>query len=136
MSEDKKTYEVGYLLTSPEAERGIAGVLEQNKAEVVNVGKLAEIRLAYPIKKHQSALFGFAQFSAMPENIAPIKASLSLSNGVLRFLIIALTLLKSSAGQMAEQVKSEQPEIKNKEIKVPEILSNEALEKKLEEILK
>lgn len=135
MSEDQKTYEVGYLLISPEAEQELARVLEQNKAGVMSVGKLSEIKLAYPIKKHQSALFGFAKFSAMPESIAPIKASLSLNSGVLRFLIISFIPLKPSADQATEKVKSE-PEIKNKEVKVPEILSNEALEKKLEEILK
>ena len=52
MSEDKKTYEVGYLLTSPEAERGKTGVLEQNKSVKVNVGIMAEISYIYSIKKY------------------------------------------------------------------------------------
>lgn len=129
MSEDAKTYEISYLVKDSAGEQEVLKVLNQNQAEILRQGVLSEIRLAYPIKKHQSAQFGFVQFAAMPENVVQIKSALSLSPQILRILVISISKPTEAQKPLA---KKPEPEIKEAP---SNILSNEALEKKLEEIL-
>lgn len=135
MSEESKMYEIGYLLISPEAEREILGILNQHNCEIINQEELAEIRLAYNIKKQPSALFGFVQFKTLPENVIKIKGILSSNAKILRFIFIKLP-----PKTMIPEPRIEKPEPKVSEPKVsipkPAVLTNEALEERLEEILK
>ena len=93
----------------------------------------------------QSALLGFAQFSALPENADSIKKSLAANQKVLRSMLVNLSLKRITQIKEAETLrqsrgadqKFERP-AKPIESKVtrPAALTNEALEEKLEEILK
>lgn len=130
ISEDAKTYEISYLVKDSAGEQEVLKALQQYKAEIFRQGALSEIKLEYPIKKHQSAYFGFVQFISLPENIIQIKSVLILNPQVLR--ILAISIAKPADEQKPIASKPE-PEVKEAP---PSILSNEALEKKLEEILK
>lgn len=139
MNEDQKTYELGYLLKTSDAHGEVIELLKKQQAQIVNQPTPAEIKLAYPVKKHQSAFFGYVHFSAPPEAIAKIKPELALNQNVLRFLIINYSpkdyekTPRPSKYSSAKVAAGETTEVKPVG---PEILSNEALEKKLEEILK
>ena len=123
--ENKKEYEIGFILKNSEAEKELAGVLTQQEAEVTYKSPVTEVRLAYPIKKHQTAQFGFYYFKANPEVISKLNQVLGLNQNVLRFIIVT------------PPVKTQQQTAYRQEKKAPApIVSNEALSEKLEEILK
>lgn len=129
-TENKKEYEISFLLTSPEAEKELAGILQKHGADVFYQKPAAELPLAYKIKKHISAYFGFYHFRAMPEAIKPLKEELNLATPVLRFLIITPPVkLATEARPPSRFERGERKE-------TAPILSNEALSEKLEEILK
>ena len=125
--ENKKEYEIAYLLTSPEAEQEVLALLKQNGAEISHQKAAASIPLAYQIKKHATAFFGFAYFFADPSAIKPVTDALKLQKGVLRSLVITPPVRVAAPTV---------PGTGRPEKKVSPNISNEALEEKLEEILK
>ena len=139
---DIKKYEVGFLGRTENIKEEIIKLLESYKAEIVNNGNMSMIKLAYPIKKEKSAFFGYLHFNNYPNIIKKIEDSLKLNQQILRFIIIASPIngrpfVESRARNRT--FSSEIPVVKKVEIKKPKaqvVLSNEALEKKLEEILK
>ncbi len=133
-TENKKEYEISFLLASPEAEKELAGVLGKFGAEVFFQKPASSLQLAYKIKRQTSALFGWYHFRATSEAIKGIKDALNLTPGVLRFLILTPPV-KMTMGE------SDRREMRGADAKKPaapaaRILSNEALSEKLEEILK
>ncbi|MBI4993436.1 30S ribosomal protein S6 [Candidatus Wolfebacteria bacterium] len=144
MEKDLKKYEIGFLAYSEEARNNIVELLKVNSAEIINDGGFSKIKLAYPVKKHTSAFFGYIQFSSLPSAVVNLKDSLKLNSQILRFMIIILNpkaLLAKSSGRFfekseAKEFKKELEGIEVKKIRPQSVLSNEDLEKKLEEILK
>lgn len=151
MEKENKKYEISFLASSEEARNSVVEVLKKFKAEIFDEGEFKRIRLAYPVKKQTSAFFGYIQFSAVPSIISGLKDSLKLNSQILRFMIILAVdknvLLKPKDIQIFEKsAASDEPylqrEFKKVEKRIPKapkhqpILSNEDLEKKLEEILK
>lgn len=135
LEQEKKEYEVAFLLNSPENETEIIEILSGNQIESLNKSQVSEIKLAYPIKKRTSAFFGFCQFRALPENVKKISEDLKLKPNVLRFLVLnQLTkVLPSKPTHFTKPSKPTEPEAIQPKT---EALTNELLEKKLEEILK
>ena len=129
--EGKKEYEISYLLTAPEAEQEVISTLKQNGAEISVQKPVASITLAYPIKRHATAYFGFCQFMADASAIKSMDDALRLKKGVIRFLVMTPAVKVPTPGAFA--VKSDKAE---KKPVAPAALSNEALSEKLEEILK
>lgn len=121
---DTKDYEIAFALISQEAAKEVVDALSQHQAEVFYQSPLVDLRLAYTIKKHASAQFGFCQFKASPETIEKINNVLGLNPNVLRFLIV------TPPGKLASNAQPRQ------ERKLAPVLSNEAIEQKIEEILK
>lgn len=147
MQENKNTYELCYLIISPDTEAEIAGLLSSCQSDILHQGQVSEIRLAYPIKKQQSAFFGFARFSTLPANAVPIKTSLAQNQRILRSMLIKLSpkqlrnQVQATVNNERGTVNSEQGKVfqsKPSESKEPRsaVLTNQALEEKLEEILK
>lgn len=129
-SEGKKLYEVAFLLEDPSSEKTILDLLAQSKAVITNQSSINPLRLAYPIKKHLSAYFGYVNFEAEPLDIKNLSDALKLNNEILRFLIVSSAVKKPEGKK--EFKKLVQPEISTSK----SMLSNKALEEKLEEILK
>ena len=138
----KRDYELSFLLKMPEAETEIADVLSQHQLEIFEKGPVSEIKLAYPIKKQNSAYFGFCYFRGQPEDAQKVSESLLLKPSVLRYLLITPPVQsKTDAGRRAPRPSAPvKPAAAPAEIDIKpprqEILSNELLEEKLEEILK
>jgi ribosomal protein S6 len=152
ISEEKKQYEVSFLLRKEEDVPKLVKNLEEAGAQIIERGRVSEIRLAYPVRKERSALFGYIIFEAPAEKIKGLSDRLTLDKDILRFLIVTPAHGKITV-QPAErpkpkEVEPEKPEepkeataetfddkspetgIKEKEV------SSEELDKKLEEILK
>jgi len=136
---DKREYELSFLLKTKDAETAIETLLQQYSAEVFFKGPVVETRLSYPIKKQSQAHFGYMHFRALPEIAEKLMQSLKLNASVLRVLLITPPIKR------AEKVvrDSEERQVKAKPaaevvFAVPKngALTNEALEEKLEEILK
>ncbi len=131
--ETKKEYEISYLVTAPETEQEVLSVLKKNGAEITHQKAATSIVLAYPIKKHTSAYFGFCHFNVDAAAVEPIDATLRLHKGLIRFLIITPPVKMAASGLFGGNGRPERPE---KKVTAPGALSNEALSEKLEEILK
>ncbi len=143
MDKEQKKYEIGFLAKTDKDGKEIIESLKNYQALIVGEDNGLRIKLAYPIKKEESAFFGCIQFSAAPDIIKKISDELNLNNRILRFLIITPPIVKSatvSAPRTRRTVLFKEKEAAKKvEIKKSEpqpILTNEELEKKLEEILK
>lgn len=138
---DPKKYEIGYLVKNEGEESAVLNLLRNYKAQIIEEGKARKIRLAYPIKKETFAQFGFVHFLMAPELVKEFSSQLRLNAQVLRFIVITLP---SEAKMKASEVKFEKaplrPRVKSAEPmkKQPpsDMIDNEMLEKKLEEILK
>lgn len=140
-SEGKKVYELAFLLKDPSSEKVVLDFLAQHKAVAISQAQINSIKLAYPIKKYLSAFFGVINLEAEPENMKALSSALNLSADVLRFLIIAIPNVsakdRSSEGRKKYSEASESGKINKTEATgSSSVLSNKALEERLEEILK
>ena len=151
---EEKKYEVGFLIKSDLDKEGLVKILEGNQFSIINAGQTSRIKLAFPIKKENFAYFGYLHFSGDPANISKLSGQLRTDAKILRFFIVPQTIIKEGEGRTPEEVFSTQtrhfserqkaqetpfqslaPQPPKKPART-EALSNEALEKKLEEILK
>lgn len=135
---DKKEYELSFILADETGVSEVDQVLSRYGAEVTFRSPVTLIRLAYPIKKHESAHFGFVYFTSPTDAPAKIRGSLALAPKVLRSIMITPPMRqpvrepREMRGATAKREESAPAVVAKPEVAV----SNEALEKKLEEILK
>ena len=120
-TENKKKYELSYFL-SPETPEDkidseaaeLGRMISENGGEDVQLNPLEQRRLAYPIKKQDRALFGWALFSADPDSLDKIKNVLSSNKKLLRFLVVAdyskLTPYKIESPKLPGLETSNQPQ--------------------------
>jgi ribosomal protein S6 len=131
MADDFKSYEIAFLVKNPEDEKVLGDLIGQYKGNVLQKSALKETRLSYPIKKHASAYFGYIQFELAPMEMEKLSQSLKLNPAILRYLAVASPAVRSVEKRPVEEKKSVKPAAA-----VGSVLTNEALEEKLEEILK
>lgn len=143
-----KNYEIGFLAKTEDGEEEIAKALKASNGLNIERGPVLRIRLAYPIKKETAAFFGYFYFSAEPSAIAKIKSDLKMNSKILRFLVIFAPKKQAGAVRQSRLSAAEPPaqRIEEGAVKVKadskpqppfsaRELSNEELEKKLEEVL-
>ncbi|PIR89239.1 MAG: hypothetical protein COU07_02130 [Candidatus Harrisonbacteria bacterium CG10_big_fil_rev_8_21_14_0_10_40_38] len=133
--ETMNEYEVSCLLASEESLDGLKELLEKNDAVILQASAFNSIELAYQIKKRTHAFFGFITISSSPEKIADIRNALSFYEPLIRFLIITPPIQSVLKPKRVAQTTGPQ-ESQTTKSNGSESLSNEALEQKLEEILK
>lgn len=137
---EHKEYELSFLLKSDEAASEVLRVLGRAGAEIFLEGPREAIPLAYPVRKETNAVFGYVHFRAFPDAIRAVTQELRLLPPVLRFLVITPPFVKlRSRWEQAPRPKpiGTEPELPPEPARQPSSLplSNEALEKKIEEIL-
>lgn len=130
MLSDPKFYEIAFLVKNPEEEKTVIDLINQYKGKVIQKSPLKELKLAYPIKKHITAYFGCVQFELLPADIEKVSQSLKLNSQILRYLAITPPIMKQE-----KRIMGVKEHIKPPAVSQP-VLTNEALEEKLEEILK
>ncbi|KKQ23065.1 30S ribosomal protein S6 [Candidatus Wolfebacteria bacterium RIFCSPLOWO2_01_FULL_38_11] len=138
MEKEPKKYEISFLVRNEDESEEISKILQKHKATILENGGISRIKLAYPIKKENFACFGYFNFSADSGEISKINGVLKLNPKVLRFLFITPPIAKSIPQPIARKAAPFKPIAPKPEAKKePQaVLTNEALEKKLEEILK
>ncbi|MEK7554519.1 MAG: 30S ribosomal protein S6 [Patescibacteria group bacterium] len=135
--EVRTRYELSFLVRSDGDHAKVSSVLSLHGAEITFQGPVNQIRLAYPIKREESAYFGFFQFTLSRTETAKIHEALNRESSVLRFLLIEALpedvreVEKPISAPSAAPVPTAQPATPR-----AGITTNEALEKRLEEILK
>lgn len=144
-SDTLKEYELSFIISSEDGLKAVEEIISLNEGSVVRRESPRKIFLAYPIKKHNEAYFGYFIISLNPEKITSLNHSLNLSDSVIRFLIVspvaspAPAPAPAPAGSSSAAPAPSTP-LRRREPVLPtppssETLTNEALEKKLEEIL-
>lgn len=142
---DQKEYELSYLLPTEEAGVEVEKAIVAAGGEVTTKGPLQSMRLAYTIKKHASAFFGFYYMKALPENVVKLHDALRMNKHVLRHLIITPPIKivpreqrfmrdvrRMPAGIMPTPM---MPRPEEPKPAPSQVLSNEGLEKELQQIL-
>ena len=153
MIEETKNYEIAFLVKFEADREELIKNLKANQFSIIGEGQISRIKLAFPIKKENFAYFGYLHFSGDPKNIKNLSDEIKTEAKILRSFIIPQPP-KESEVKIPEGISSarlrrfsERREIKEIPLQSPtsqlakkqaktEVLSNEALEKKLEEILK
>lgn len=136
LAEDRY-YELGFLVKE-ESSEPVKKILQKNNAVVFEESALTKVSLAYPIKKEKMAFFGYCRFTALPEAAAVIQEALKFQPEVLRVIFIKLSesavrAAKANQGEIKRPVRRREAEVKKEGSESG--LSNEDLEKKIEEIL-
>jgi ribosomal protein S6 len=137
MAEDneKKEYELAFWLKDENDFVKIKALMNDLGMELTHTSEMRNVPFAYPIKKMTSGYFGFVHFMGMPENIASLSHELKVGDSCLRYIISKDPIKKSEVREMRRQMPERKPE-KPAEPKSSDVVTNEELEKKLEEILK
>lgn len=152
LESNQKEYEVSFLVAEEGDAAEVENVLSKNQATIVTKGPVVMMKLSYPIKKHASAYFGFMHFKTLPEVAATLRQALHISKKIIRFLIVTPWItIQSRESRDARMISRERPvasaispvtmdrQVSSRQEIKPEaskVLSNEGLEKELEEILK
>ena len=136
----KKEYEIGVLVRKEDDIPEVRRIVEQHRGEFASDFQAKKVALAYPIKHETEAVFAFSRFFAEPTEAKQLEHDLETLGVVLRALLTihakisrreAVGALKKRAQanrQPAPVLPSTSPSVHN--------LSNEALTKKIEEMLK
>ena len=137
--EELSAYEIYFLLVGEDTSK-IKDILLRNGAKILNERPLEKSRLAYPIKKQVLAYAGSITFEIDPTVLEKLGVDLKLEAEIIRLIVTKLDLRKVSEGQREPRVETFQRRRPSllRERKKPEnvSLTNEDLEKKIEEILK
>lgn len=140
--EEQKKYEIGFLTRAEQDREELVKILNNHKFLIINDGEFSRIKLAYQIMRENFAYFGYLYFSGNPENIKELKNELKTSPKILRHMIILrpVMIMENKENEIVSEEKTYIPVASAVQTFRPspktEVLSNEELEKKLEEILK
>jgi ribosomal protein S6 len=145
---DKKEYELALLLKSEDNLAGVLKLVAQHNGEGASEPRAKRLQLAYEIKKHNEAVFVYFTFKMFGDDMKALEHDLNSHADVLRSMVIASpapaerTATSAMPPREERRGRSSTPsyiapaapaEAPRSAPSKP--LSNEALEKKIEEIL-
>lgn len=140
---EKKEYELAFLVKGANDNSEVEKILNQFEAEISYRSPLTDVLLSYPIKKYNQAYFGFVQFKTSPEKAEKIMPAMKLAALILRAFLAASPLpvkkaerVSRGVGESGGEIRSKYSEKASPVVSAGNVLTNEALEAKLEEILK
>ncbi|MBI2593012.1 MAG: 30S ribosomal protein S6 [Candidatus Colwellbacteria bacterium] len=131
--EQMASYEISFLTREEGDFQALLKHLSDYEAEIVSESGLNKIKLAYPIKNHEEAYFGYLNFRMDRGEVVKLERALKLDSKIIRFLIVR-GLPKGAIVRREEYPRAREIGPVSEAPKAG--ISNEALEKKLEEILK
>jgi ribosomal protein S6 len=149
---DPKNYELAILVKSEEQLPEIVAFLGQHEATIAGEPRVRKIALAYPVKKETEAVFASYLFSAVPSQAKKLEQDLAVRQDILRSMIIIAIPVEDTRTTSNEgasyaprrprpttrpsEPTSSAPAAPKSAAPAPEHLTNDALEKRIEEILK
>jgi ribosomal protein S6 len=136
----KKQYEIGILVRKEDDISEVRRLVAAHEGEFVGDFQAKKIALSYPIKKEKEAVFAWCGFRASGEEVKRLEKDLRTAAAVLRSLIIISLPLSERSPDMAavekKWVRAKREPVATEPKTAPHSLSNEALTKKIEEMLK
>lgn len=118
------TYEAMILLDNREVKNGwealrsqVTGILTKHKAEILSAKRWDERRLAYEIKKQKRATYFLAYFKAPPTSIDALNRDLSLTEPVLRSLILQVEAVPPEAYEPEKDFSARAPDDEAEDIR-------------------
>lgn len=135
MSEiERNLYEITFY-TKEESAATVKDAVLAHHGEVVEERPFEKVRLEFPIQKESFAFLGVLRASLAPGEIASLTRALTLAPSVLRFLVTSVVLPKEGKEEVKKTLERKRPPSPRTAPSEPAILTNEAIEKKIEEIL-
>lgn len=145
---DKKEYELGVLILREEDLPGVLALLAEHHAELTSEARAKRLAMAYEIEGHKEGVFASVTFKAYGDEVKALEHELGLRADVIRSLVIKTpkpslrpvsSMSTGVSGSMppdrySRPASRPAPTAEPRPV-APKPLSNEALEKKLEEIL-
>jgi ribosomal protein S6 len=132
--------------TKDENNGSVKKVISKHGGEITKEKPVQKMRLAYPIKNESFAFFGDIIFSITPDKVIGFKTDVNAEEGVLRYFFRRAKKNRTDGGNIRGENQAAgsfrgkgrsflgfRSEPKKS---TEQILTNEALEKKIEEILK
>lgn len=140
---EKKIYEIALLLKSEDDAPRFVAFMKQYNCEIVSEPRAKKLALAYKIKGHTEAVFASCIFKASGEDAKRLEHDLAARQEVIRSMILVSPPpmeRDSSATPSFPREKWARPSLGTSPVyearpAAPHPLSNEALEKKIEELL-
>ena len=83
-------------------------IITDNGGKITNTDNWGKKKLAYPIRKHDSAVYVFYTAEVPGESVRKIESILNITDEVIRFLIVRPDLKKIAKAEAAKAVKAEQ----------------------------
>ena len=125
-----KDYEISFLVGQEKDVEDVLKLLKREGAEILFEGTLKKIPLAYKIKKQSEAYFGYLHFRMSKDKVKSLGRDFLTASTILRSLIVTPPFVRPKPEPKARTRIAPAPPA---QVGVP--LSNEALERKIEEIL-
>ena len=133
---EKIEYEVSFLVRDEEGVAEVTRLITQHGGRVTFEGGVRKLPLAYRVEKETHAHFGYFYAYLEPKEANTLLHDLKTSGKILRTLIIKSPVAKEKEGSVVPRQRfGVAPVARPQEPRTPLPLSNEALEKKIEEIL-
>jgi ribosomal protein S6 len=140
---DKKAYEIALLLKTEEDVARATTIIRQHNGELVSEPRAKKLALAYEIKGHTEAIFAYVTFHALPSDAKELEKDLINRSEILRSMIVVAEAHSDKPTEMpsftsnrrsAPSAARTAPASESRPSAPRGPLSNEALEKKIEEI--
>ena len=134
---NESLYDLTVILTDEVTSERVEKILQSQGVINLETRPLSNIRLAYPIQKRDAVFLGVFTFTADPKMVSKIEKELRMADGVLRLLILKTTrrYKEEVVREGVEHGIAPERHVRRDDKETP-FLSNEALEKKIEEILR
>lgn len=88
------------------AEKRILKIFSDNDAKVVKTDNWGKRKLAYPIKKNESAVYVFYTVEMPGENVRKVEGTLNITDEVIRYLIVRPDLKAIAKAEAAKVEKA------------------------------
>jgi len=89
-------------------------IFTDNGGKVANVDNWGKRKMAYPIKKNESAVYVFYTVELPAESVRKIESTLNITDEVIRFLIVRPDLKKIAKAEAARAEKAKRAEARGK----------------------
>ena len=133
----QKDYELSFLARDEKGAEAVLNLLKKWGAEITLEGPFERVALAYKIAGALSAYLGYFHLRLTPDKVQPLSQDLRAKGVTLRFLIITPPFVKGRVRPAGKSKTMRPAPIAPPERRPASLpISNEALERTIEEILK
>lgn len=89
-------------------------IFTDNGGKVTNVDNWGKRKMAYPIKKNESAVYVFYTVELPAESVRKVESTMNITDEVIRFLIVRPDLKKIAKAEAARAEKAKRAEARGK----------------------